>query len=152
MAFLTDIRSFLQLSETIATAGQPTESEFALIRAAGYEVVVNLALPSSNHALSNEQEIVESQGMTYLHLPVMWETPTLEDLEQFFSILDSNSPKNMFIHCALNMRVSTFMYLYRVLRGGVDEVDARVDMERIWTPNPIWQAFIDRAMQHYTHS
>ena len=44
------------------------------------------------------------------------------------------------------MRVSAFVYLYRVLRQGVDESTARNDLHRIWQPNPTWQAFIDTAL------
>jgi protein tyrosine phosphatase (PTP) superfamily phosphohydrolase (DUF442 family) len=37
------IDNFLQISPTIATAGQPTIEQFALISSAGYETVINLA-------------------------------------------------------------------------------------------------------------
>ena len=149
MSQITDIRFFLQLSDFIATAGQPTEAEFAAVRAAGYEVVVNLALPSSINALPSEQEIVQSYSMEYMHIPVVWEQPNLEDLEQFFAIMQSNADRRVFVHCAMNMRVSVFMYLYRVLREGVDEAAARAELRRIWTPNETWQQFIEQAIQYY---
>ena len=65
------IPNFLQLSETVATAGQPTEAQITAIQAAGYRVVINLALPTSTNALPNEQALVEALGMTYIHIPVL---------------------------------------------------------------------------------
>ena len=39
---LAGIYNYRQLSERIATSGQPTEAQLAAIAAAGYPVVVNL--------------------------------------------------------------------------------------------------------------
>ena len=149
MSQITDICFFLPLSEKLATAGQPTEPQLASIRAAGYEVVVNLALPTSTNALPSEQEIVESLGMEYVHIPVIWEQPTRENLEQFFTVIHSNANRRVFVHCALNMRVSAFMYLYRVLYTGVDSSVAYKDLHRIWTPNGTWLHFIEQAIQEH---
>jgi hypothetical protein len=45
---LAGILHFLPISARIGTAGQPTAAQFALIREAGYDVVINLALPTSD--------------------------------------------------------------------------------------------------------
>ena len=42
---LEDIYNFIPISETFGTSGQPTEAQMSEIAAAGYKVVVNLALP-----------------------------------------------------------------------------------------------------------
>jgi len=59
---IEDIYNFLKLSDTIATAGQPTEEQFSAIKA-GYQVVVNLALPDSPNALPDEKKVVELKGL-----------------------------------------------------------------------------------------
>lgn len=146
---LQEIRSFIQISEKIATAGQPIASQFADIKAAGYEVVVNLAMPNSTNAIANEQELVEAQGIEYIYLPVVWEKPTLNDIDRFFKTLKENSERPIFVHCALNMRVSAFIYLYRRTQQQVSHELAIESMNRIWTPNEIWQAFIDQVIKHY---
>ena len=51
MATLSEIYHFLQISEKLATAGRPTEEQLALLKEAGYVVVINLALPNQPHAL-----------------------------------------------------------------------------------------------------
>lgn len=149
---IATIPHFLQLSETVATAGQPTEAQIAALQTAGYRVVINLALPSSANALPNEQALVEMEGMTYIHIPVLWEEPTLADVEQFFSAMQTYAGQPVFVHCAKNMRVSAFMYLYRWLCQGVNETIAKHDLHRIWTPNDRWQAFMAQVVQRYQQS
>ena len=40
---LSDIFNFIQLDDRVATSGQPTESQFGLVKEAGYTTVINLA-------------------------------------------------------------------------------------------------------------
>ena len=145
---LEDIYNFIQISETIATAGQPTVEQFAAIQAAGYPTIVNLALPTSTNAIPNEQAIVEALGVDYVHIPVIWEEPTFEDLDRFFEVLEQNANQKVFVHCAMNMRVSAFIYLYQTIHQQVAEEVAKQTMEQIWQPNEVWQAFIESAKQH----
>lgn len=144
---IEEIYNYLKISDSVATAGQPTEAQFSTIKESGYQVVVNLARPDSPNALSNEQAIVESLGMQYIHIPVIWENPTLEDISRFFSVMETNADKSVFVHCAANMRVSTFVYLYRLVHAGMTEEQAKQDLHRIWTPNETWQTFIQQVME-----
>jgi protein tyrosine phosphatase (PTP) superfamily phosphohydrolase (DUF442 family) len=146
-AKLEEIYNFIQISETIATSGQPTPEQFAAIRDAGYKTIVNLALPTSTNAIPNEEAIVEALGINYVHIPVIWEEPTLEDLDRFFRVLERDANQKAFVHCAMNMRVSVFIYLYRILRQQVAEEVAKQPMAQIWEPNEVWQTFIATAKQ-----
>lgn len=146
---LAEIYNFVKLSDSIATAGQPTIEQFTAIRDAGYQIVVNLALPTSTNALANEPELVEALGMEYVPIPVIWENPTLEDFQRFVYTLNTHLDQKIFVHCAMNMRVSAFMYLYRTITQQVEPETAQQDLEKIWTPNPIWQTFIEQTQQHY---
>jgi len=141
---LETVPHFLRLSDRVGTAGQPSEDQFAAIRQAGYEVVINLR--PLDAALPNEQALVENEGMTYISIPIEWEAPTVENVEQFFAAMQANDGKNLFVHCALNMRVSACMYLYRVIREKVAPVQAAQDLHRIWTPDPTWQRLIDQVL------
>ncbi len=143
---LKDIYNFLQISDRIATSGQPTEEQLAAIATAGYKVIVNLALPNSPNALPDEAAVVQSLEMDYIHIPVLWEEPTLEKAQQFFDVMQANGGKKVFVHCAANMRVSAFMYLYRRLVEGVDATIAQRDLHQIWEPNERWQVFISNVL------
>jgi protein tyrosine phosphatase (PTP) superfamily phosphohydrolase (DUF442 family) len=146
---LTSICNYLRISAVLATAGQPTPEQFPQIREAGYDTIINLALSTSDHAITHEPILVRQLGMQHIHLPVVWEAPTLGDLELFFRVMEANKTRKVFVHCAKNMRVSVFVYLYRVLKAHTSEAAALEDLHRIWQPNSIWQSFIDKALDHY---
>lgn len=145
---MKDIYNYLKISD-IATSGQPTKEQFSAIKDSGYQIVVNLALPTSTNALPDEKQVVEDLGMQYVHIPVVWENPKIEDVEQFFSVMTANADKPLFVHCAANMRVSAFMYLYRRLHEGMSDEDAKKDLYQIWVPNEVWQKFIEQVLERY---
>lgn len=146
---IEDIDNYLKISDSIGTSGQPTKEQFSAIKQAGYQVVVNLALSESSNALPNEKQIVEAQEMQYIHIPIIWENPTLENVKEFFSVMESNAEKKVFVHCAANKRVSAFIYLYRCLQELTSEENAKKDLNKIWVPNENWQRFIQNVIESY---
>ena len=87
--------------------------------------------------------------MQYIHIPVVWETPKIEDFTQFDSIMEANSDKKVFVHCAANKRVSAFMYLYRRIHENIGEKEAEQDLHQIWNPNENWQKFMQQVIDQY---
>lgn len=146
---LDDVLNFLQISELVGTGGQPTAEQFSDIRTAVYEVVVNLALADSTNALPNEAELVREQGMEYVHIPVVWEDPKDDDLDRFFKVMDLYRRRKVFVHCVLNWRVSSFVYLYRVIQQGVPVEVAGQSLLKVWEPDPVWDGFIERSLARY---
>jgi protein tyrosine phosphatase (PTP) superfamily phosphohydrolase (DUF442 family) len=147
---LESIFNFLPLSETLITAGQPTGKQLMAVKDGGYQTVVNLALGSAHNALVDERSTVESLGMRYVHIPVEFDRPTLEDFERFCALMKENDDQPLFVHCAANFRVSAFMYLYRRIYLGWGADDAIADLHKIWTPNAVWQQFIDEVLNEQT--
>jgi len=143
---LANIYNMLSLTDELGTSGQPTSAQLAAIKEAGYEVVINLATGTTPRDLPNEADVVATQGMEYIHIPVVWDNPTEADLARFFEVMDATQDKKRFVHCIANMRVSAFMFLYRVLRQGMPLDEARATMSQIWQPNPIWQKFIEAEL------
>jgi ribosomal protein L11 methyltransferase len=138
--------AFQRISPTLATAGQPRPEHFPTLAKAGYKAVINLAMPASPNFLTHESELCASNGLEYFHLPVDWNAPTTEHLQAFFSRMDALSGHKVFVHCALNKRVSVFTFLYRVIKLGESVDVASQDLHRIWQPNEIWQSFLDRSL------
>ena len=54
--------------------------------------------------------------------------------------------KKIFVHCAKNMRVSAFVYLYRILYDNIPKEKAKESMEKIWKPSGIWKEFIKKIL------
>ena len=145
-ADLTGIFHFRAISARIGTAGQPTAAQFALIREAGYDIVINLALPTSDNALADEGSLVAGLGMTYVHIPVDFSQPTAADFDAFAGVLDAFRSRRVFVHCAMNMRVSAFVFVYRVLRGEATRTEAWHDLKAIWEPDETWARFIEERL------
>lgn len=144
------ILNFRKISDRIGTAGQPAADQFADIKAAGYDVVINLAMPDSTHAIPNEADLVAAQGMEYIHIPVVWEEPTEQDLQKFFEALARTEGQRVFVHCAMNWRVSAFMFLHQVIEQRVHTETARRGLEQIWQPNATWEAFLAQALERHS--
>jgi protein tyrosine phosphatase (PTP) superfamily phosphohydrolase (DUF442 family) len=146
---LTEIPNFLLISDRIATAGQPNAFQFGIIKAAGYDTIINLAMSNSTNALTDESAIAKSAWLEYLHIPVLWERPTLSDFDFFCKILDRKKSKKIFVHCAKNMRVSVFIYLWQRIHNHQSHTEAYPNLETIWTPNDTWQTFIQEVLTHH---
>jgi protein tyrosine phosphatase (PTP) superfamily phosphohydrolase (DUF442 family) len=129
------------------TSGQLSVRDIAQLPALEIAVVINLALPTSSNALPGEAELVTGHGISYVQIPVLWEQPKLEQLRQFFKLVRSYEGQNVWVHCAKNMRVSAFVYLYRRICRGEIDLAARSLMDTVWVPNETWQVFISDALR-----
>jgi protein tyrosine phosphatase (PTP) superfamily phosphohydrolase (DUF442 family) len=139
---MNQILNFLQINDKIYTAGQPEVDEFPQLELLNIKTVINLALPTTEGIVKNESEIVTLMGMTYIQIPVNFQGPQLSELERFYKAMELSLNEPVFIHCVLNMRVSVFMYLYRVNILKTSAEAAWSDVLEIWEPDEIWSSFI----------
>jgi protein tyrosine phosphatase (PTP) superfamily phosphohydrolase (DUF442 family) len=151
---LETIRNYQLVNERLASAGQIGYEQIPLLAEQQYDVVVNLATadPRQN---AEEGFRVTQEGLTYIHIPVVWQEPTVEDVEMFFDVMRANEGRRVFVHCIANMRASAFLYLYRSLVEGVPEAEARATMNEVWDPlgseqYPQWGALIRDVTARYS--
>lgn len=142
---------YRQLAPDLATSGQPDADELAAIAAAGYRLVINLALHDADYALTDEAATVHALGMDYVHIPVLFDAPMPQDLRAFFAAMDANHGKKIWVHCAANKRVSVFLGLWLHLRQGVPRDDAFALQRDIWQPDALWSRFIANALIRCEH-
>ena len=50
----------------------------------------------------------------------------------------------MHVHCIANYRVTAFLYRYQRDVLGMDEKEARTEMEAVWQPTGVWAEFVKR--------
>ena len=145
MGDFSSITNFVQLTPDVGTSGQPTREQFAAIAQDGYAAVVNLALPTSDHAIADEGSVVTGHGMSYFHIPVDFKNPTTDDLNTFIGTMRALEGKKVLVHCVMNLRVSAFMYHYLKHVRGFDEAAARSPVLDRWAPkmDAVWKAFIE---------
>lgn len=138
------ISNFVQLTEDIGTSGQPAREQFQVIADDGYRSVVNLALPTSDHAIADEGSIVTGLGMRYFHIPVKFDAPTLDDLRTFIGVMQALEGSKVWVHCVVNARVSAFLYHYLRHVRGLPESASRSPLLARWEPrmDDTWRAFM----------
>lgn len=144
MADPETIYNWRRLDERVTTSGQPTEAQLADLHALGVRHIINLGLHTHEKALPDEAASVSRLGMSYIHIPVDFQNPTDQDFGQFCTAMETLRDVPVHVHCIANYRVSAFLYRYRRDVQGVDEAQARADMEAIWQPEGVWARFVDR--------
>lgn len=137
-----DILNFLQVNDNIASSGQPRASQFPSIAASGYSMVINLAMPNSPNALANEADLVTDLGMVYKAIPVPFDKPEAFHFEQFVQTMNAARDRKIWVHCALNYRVSAFLYLYFRKVLNTSEQIAKMVWLSNWEADETWKAFI----------
>jgi uncharacterized protein (TIGR01244 family) len=136
------IYNWHRLDDRITTSGQPTEEQLADIQALGVRHVVNLGLHTHEKALPDEAASVGRLGMTYIHIPVDFGNPTEQDFREFCAVMERLKDVPVHVHCIANARVSAFFYRYRRDVLGMEETQARAEMESVWQPRGVWVDFV----------
>lgn len=144
---MNKILNHIKINELISTSGQLKIEEFELIANEGFEVVINLAVPTTSNSLENEDKIVSNLNMTYIHIPISFENPKISDLKLFLNILQSLGANKVWIHCAKNYRVSAFIYVYHkyILHTPFEEID--LSIFDIWQPSLVWQELMKVSIE-----
>ena len=138
--------NYVQITPRLATSGVVPADEFATISEAGYQIVINLLPNDNKYAVSDEDSIVSSVGMQYVHIPIDIENPTVEDYARFEAAMDAASDQSVWVHCAANWRVSAFVGLYAQTRLGWSHERAKELVSEIWDPTPPWVELAERVL------
>jgi choice-of-anchor B domain-containing protein len=143
------IMQFRQVSATLATAGAPAAADMAMLKAAGYTLVVDLR--TAEEGLEDERAAAAAAGLTWVNVPVTRQ-PDRAQLDALSAVLDANPVARTLVHCATNRRASAMVMLDQVTRRGVPLAEAREHVDAVWTPSPPWQAFIDATLAPAPHT
>jgi protein tyrosine phosphatase (PTP) superfamily phosphohydrolase (DUF442 family) len=140
-----NINNFHFVSKQLASSGMLKLEDYQHIKNYGFKHVINL-IPGMQ---LKEKRHVQSLGMSYEQIPVIWNTPTLSNFKQFSTLMKSYGSDKTYVHCELNWRASTFVYLYRVTQLNMTKEEAKQDLDHIWTPKDQWSDFIKSTLAHY---
>jgi protein tyrosine phosphatase (PTP) superfamily phosphohydrolase (DUF442 family) len=136
-----------QVTDKIASSGQPTQEQFGEIAAGGYEVVINLAMPDHENSIASEGSLVTSLGMTYIHIPVPFAAPNEDHYAAFSGYMDALAHQKVWVHCIVNARVSAFLFRYLQTNRGKTANEAKTPVLEHWLPDmdDVWKEFISHA-------
>jgi protein tyrosine phosphatase (PTP) superfamily phosphohydrolase (DUF442 family) len=146
---LSGISNYREYSPQFSSSGQPSATQLKVVSKAGFERVIYLAFSDNDTAIEAEDRVVKELGMDYVHIPVDFENPTLEDFEDFATVINRDKQKRTLLHCQINLRASTFSFLYRVIYGGVPMAEAKEAFDTVWVPDEVWYQFIIDVLQQH---
>lgn len=137
------------ISPHLVTSGQPVRASLATLGEQGFDAVIYLAPPSVPDAVRDEGVIVGAQGLNFVNIPIKFGDPTEQDFELFASALDALQNRKVLVHCQVNMRASSMVFLYRVLRAKEDPERAYQDVAKVWSPDGKWKQFIETMLRKH---
>ncbi len=145
---LNDITNYLELSPNLSTSGQPTADQFRALATSGFTHVINLATSDSSSALPGKAELLDELGLTYVHIPVVWDNPQPADFAAFEAAMAAlPEDGRTLIHCIANYRVTGFYSVYAQTHLGWTAEEAAALRARVWqtADYPIWQQFLEQT-------
>lgn len=141
-----DIYNYRKVDDQTITGGQPTAEQLRAAAAEGFVTVINLATFSPGQSLEDEAGLAQSLGLSYVHIPVEWDHPRLEDFTAFERAMAEHPAGKRLIHCAANYRVTAFYSLYAQKHLDWSEKQADEFRASIWAGShyPVWDELIAR--------
>ena len=137
----------VDITPRLVTSGQPSAEALASLAAQGFEAVIYLAPPTVADAVRDEALIVGSQGMLFVNIPIKFDSPTENDFEVFTSALSALAARKVLVHCQINLRASSMVFLHRVISLKEDPRVAYDAVAKVWSPDGPWKTLIQTLLR-----
>jgi len=141
-----DAPNVVVISPQLVTSGQPTAAALGKLAEQGFKAVIYLAPPTVPDAIRDETEIVRGQGLSYLNIPIKFGDPTEADFDAFVKALAKFEKSKVLVHCQVNMRASSMVFLHRVVVGKESPEKAYESVARVWSPEGPWKALMKTVL------
>lgn len=136
----------VEISPLLTTSGQPTEKMLQGLGKHGYEAVIFLVPTGTVGNVENEAEILKQQGIEYVHIPIKFGEPTEAHYVAFAAAMSRLAKKKVLVHCEINLRASSMVFLYRTIALKEDPAVAYESVSRVWTPRFAWKPYIEKML------
>jgi protein tyrosine phosphatase (PTP) superfamily phosphohydrolase (DUF442 family) len=143
-----DAPNLVEITPYLVTSGQPTPQSLADLASQGIQVVIYLAPSSVPDAVKNEGELLLRQGIEYIHIPIPFDAPKEEHFKTVSAALVRSNDKKILVHCQVNMRASTMVFLHRTITLGENPTHAYQAMSKIWSPNGPWRKLVIEQLKN----
>jgi protein tyrosine phosphatase (PTP) superfamily phosphohydrolase (DUF442 family) len=127
------------IGPNLVTSGQPTAQALTDLSRQGFKAVIYLAPSSVSDAVRDEPALVVNQGLEFIHIPIPFGAPTEGHFESVSAALQRLQGQKVLVHCQVNMRASTMVFLHRVIKDKVDPALAWESVTRVWSPEGPWK-------------
>lgn len=148
-AWTTAPPNLVQATPAIFTSGQPAAKSLQELKAQGFEAVVYLAPPTVPDAVRDEARIVGGQGLVFVNIPIVFDNPTERDFETFVAVMKALGPRKVLVHCQVNLRASSMVFLYRTIALKENPDEAWKSVEKVWMPRGAWKRLIEEQLRKH---
>lgn len=139
--------NIVPISPRLVTSGQPTAASLRRLKEMGFGAVIYLAPETVPDAVPGESGIVQGQGLGYVNIPVPFNRPTSQDVATFEAALARFQGQKVLVHCQVNMRASSMVFLHRVLVGREKPEAAYDAVSQVWSPEGPWKDLIQSQLR-----
>lgn len=126
----------------LVTSGQPSANGLRNLRAQGFEAVIYLAPGTVHDAIAEEPRILEAQGIEFVHIPIPFNAPEESHFLAVADALNRLRARKVLVHCQVNLRASSMVFLYRAIVEKQDPARAYEAVARVWSPEGPWKTLI----------
>lgn len=123
------IRNFRRVTPWLFRGGQPGTDGIKALTDLGIKTVISLRWGRS--AVEIERRYVEEAGMRFFNVRLnYWFLPSQETINQFFSLIDSEESRPIFVHCLHGAdRTGLVIAMFRMTRQGWTVQEAYREMK-----------------------
>jgi protein tyrosine phosphatase (PTP) superfamily phosphohydrolase (DUF442 family) len=137
------------ISPRLVTSGQPGAAALSQLGAQGFRAVVYLAPPTVSDAVREEPAILAAQGIDYVNIPIPFGDPTEAHFAAFAQTMARLGDTRTLVHCQVNMRASTLVFLERVIVRGELPDTAFEAVAKVWSPSGPWRRLIVTLLKRH---
>lgn len=141
-------RHFNKVNDQFWTGGQPPMEELARLKEQGIKAIINLRDPRE-HDEEAERAEAKRLGLRYFNIPVIYDSPKDEQVDEFLRLTDDPANRPALVHCTMAIRVSAFWMIRRVVRDGWTVEKAAEEAERVGPPARHLRRFADRYIEKH---
>jgi protein tyrosine phosphatase (PTP) superfamily phosphohydrolase (DUF442 family) len=149
VAHATDFAApnLVAVTSRIVTSGQPTAKALEALKENGFEAVVFLVPSDVSGVIADEADIVKKNGLEYVHIPIKFSNPTTQHYDEFVSAMTRFTNRKVLVHCEINLRASSMVFLYRAIALKEDPQAAYESVAKVWSPRGAWKPFIQEMLR-----
>lgn len=138
------------ISPRLVTSGQPGAAALAQLGAQGFDAVIYLAPPTVSDAVADEPVLLQRQGLRYTNIPIPFNAPTAAHFDSFVAAMAAEAEsRRVLVHCQVNMRASTMVFLHRVIVGKETPETAYEAVSRVWVPGGPWRQLVVSLLRQH---
>jgi protein tyrosine phosphatase (PTP) superfamily phosphohydrolase (DUF442 family) len=137
------------ISPRLVTCGQPAAPTLANLGSLGFEAVISLVPFTVPGTVKEEPDLLAKQRIEFVHAPIAFNAPDESHFLAVSSALTRLKDNKVLVHCEVNMRASSMVFLHRVVQGGEEPARAYEAVAAVWSPRGPWRRLMEAQLHKH---